>query len=74
MRRSSFIWVNCIGLCVRVISLLFAIVLFVVLFRRDSREVRSYKWRKQGRCVACGYKLDPGLDQCSECGMQRVKL
>lgn len=74
MRRTSFMWVSFVGLCVRVVSLGLGIGLLVVLFRRDSREVKSYKWRKQGRCVECGYQLDSTLDECSECGTKRVRL
>lgn len=71
MQHSSFIWISFFGLCIRVISVILACVFFVVLFRRDAREVKSDTWKRQGRCVACGYKLDPALDRCSECGRNR---
>ncbi|MBO6738292.1 MAG: hypothetical protein JJ916_00355 [Phycisphaerales bacterium] len=74
MQRSSFIWISLFGLCIRVISMILALAFFVVLFKRDVHEVKSDAWKRQGRCVACGYKLDPTLDRCSECGEIRAKL
>lgn len=40
-------------------------VMFVVLARGPLRRRR---WRKQGRCTACGYDLRESPERCPECG------
>lgn len=51
----------------------FAIAVFSLLLlwhvRRFTHRTRERRWRKQGRCLACGYDLQ-GIpsDRCPECG------
>jgi hypothetical protein len=39
----------------------------IVLFFRDRRRVR---WRREGRCVGCGYDLSGVSGTCPECGRE----
>lgn len=73
MRRSSFIWINFIGLSIRTISLLLATAFFVLLFKRDKVEAKRYKRKQHGKCTECGYQLDLNLEQCPECGTNQIK-
>ncbi|MGD8452548.1 MAG: hypothetical protein PVJ57_12075 [Phycisphaerae bacterium] len=48
---------------------LFAVLLFIPLLAFVSGPVRRWRWRRQGRCLHCGYNLT-GLAElrCPECG------
>jgi hypothetical protein len=38
------------------------------------RRMRRWRWKRTGRCAACGYDLRGGGERCPECGQEVVRV